>query len=284
MKTTTLWVGLMVGTAALADGIPQSEPLAYSGVLEESGAPVTGQRELRVVLWNDATLSAPANKRCETVPPAPIQVTNGNFRVVLDATCVTAVQQTPELWVEVVVQNQSLGRAKLGAVPYAVEAARASDAAGPLKAAVEGASRYTNPTTNGSVTVNGSYCGLTVPVTGLITTGTSTGYPAAKQLCEQTCSRPTAHVCSPDEVLRFVSTGGQLPLTGTSANARLASGSYAVIGLSFSNTSFSSSTDCLGWTSSSSGSGLAWTWSTTTRAGYPFSVGCAQSSPLLCCN
>src|SRR5262249_53374089 len=41
-----------------------------------------------------------------------------------------------DLWAEVYVGGISLGRSKLGAVPYAVEAARASDATGALKTAL----------------------------------------------------------------------------------------------------------------------------------------------------
>jgi hypothetical protein len=49
-------------------------------------------------------------------------VLDGHFRVALDASCPTAVSANPDAFVEVVVDGTtSLGRSKLGAVPFAVE-------------------------------------------------------------------------------------------------------------------------------------------------------------------
>ncbi len=42
------------------------------------------------------------------------------------------MKANPDLWIEVQVEGSLLGRSKLGAVPYALEAGRASDAAGAL--------------------------------------------------------------------------------------------------------------------------------------------------------
>jgi hypothetical protein len=52
----------------------------------------------------------------------------------MPAQCVTAMKGNKDAHVEVVVDGKSLGRSRVGAVPFAVEAARASDATGALAA------------------------------------------------------------------------------------------------------------------------------------------------------
>ena len=52
---------LMVGMTVLgvrqtrADGIPGTSPMTYSGTLEEGGVPVTGMRNVRLTVFDDAT-------------------------------------------------------------------------------------------------------------------------------------------------------------------------------------------------------------------------------------
>src|SRR5882672_8122608 len=101
MKRACSWViGLLLGGAALhggplvAAGIPQQQPLFYSGVLENAGGLVEGDHPIGLLLWDAAT--------------------GGN------QLCTTA------------------GRAKIAAVPYAVEAGRASEAAGALSTTITG--------------------------------------------------------------------------------------------------------------------------------------------------
>jgi hypothetical protein len=53
--------------------------------------------------------------------------------------CAAAVHTYPDLWAELFVNADSVGRSKLGAVPYAIEADAASQAAGAL------ATRLTRP-------------------------------------------------------------------------------------------------------------------------------------------
>jgi hypothetical protein len=120
--------GVAVGVASTlwlahvrAAGIPTTEPLYYSGTLEDNGAPVTGSRDVTLRLWDDATDPATLHKKCETSSPTTT-FDNGRFRIPLDATCQGAIAANPNLWVEVVVGATSLGRKKVGAVPYAVEA------------------------------------------------------------------------------------------------------------------------------------------------------------------
>lgn len=113
-------------TRARADGIPAARPLTYAGSLEEGGAPVTGTRNLRLTIWDDATSTDSVHTRCITSAPGAT-VTDGRFQVVLDAACVGVVRSTPDLWLEIEVNGGSLGRTKLSAVPFAVEAGRANE-------------------------------------------------------------------------------------------------------------------------------------------------------------
>lgn len=123
---------LMVGMTVLgvrqtrADGIPGTSPMTYSGTLEEGGLPVTGMRNVRLTIYDHATATAGANIRCTTVA-AGTPVTNGRFQVVLGNECTAVVRSTPDLWLDVEVAGTSLGRTKLSAVPFAVEAGRAAE-------------------------------------------------------------------------------------------------------------------------------------------------------------
>lgn len=110
---------------ARADGIPSTSPLVYSGNLQERGTPVNGSRNIRLVLWDSATSTDVSNSRCVTVAMGSA-VTDGRFHVTLDGSCTAAVRATPDLWIEVEVNGASLGRTKLAAVPFAVEASRAA--------------------------------------------------------------------------------------------------------------------------------------------------------------
>jgi hypothetical protein len=102
--------------------------LTYSGTIEDaSGAPATGSKEFRMELFDAVSGGA---QKCTVTQT--VALTNGRFQVALPDTCTEAIAASPDLWVEVVVDGTSLGRTKLGAVPYAVEAARASTATGQL--------------------------------------------------------------------------------------------------------------------------------------------------------
>lgn len=131
--------GYKIGRAR-ADGAPTMQPLYYSGVLEDGGRPVEGARSVTVRLF-DAAMGGTAV--CTTISPTT-QVSGGRFRLALDAACAGAVQANPDLWAEVIVDAVTFPRQKLGAVPYALEAARAAGASGALErriAAVESNAR-----------------------------------------------------------------------------------------------------------------------------------------------
>ncbi|MBK6534303.1 MAG: tail fiber protein [Deltaproteobacteria bacterium] len=123
---------LMVGMTVLgvrqtrADGIPGTSPMTYSGTLEEGGVPVTGMRNVRLTVFDDATATDGAHIRCTTVA-AGTAVTNGRFQVTLGNECTAVVRSTPNLWLDVEVAGTSLGRTKISAVPFAVEAGRAAE-------------------------------------------------------------------------------------------------------------------------------------------------------------
>lgn len=114
---------------ARADGISATGPMKYSGTLLENGVPVQGSRRIAIYLYSDFTASSPA---CSTEPMTDTAVQNGVFSLPLADTCTSMVQSTPDLWIEVVVDGQPLGRSKLGAVPFAVEAQRAAQPSGAL--------------------------------------------------------------------------------------------------------------------------------------------------------
>lgn len=137
--------GAMVGAVALsvvgmvvayrlgrarADGVPMVNPLYYGGMLDDGGRPVEGTRNVTVRLWDAATAGATV---CTTNAGATA-FSGGRFRVALDGACVGAVRANPELWAELQVEGTTFPRSKLGAVPYALEAGRATGAAGALEA------------------------------------------------------------------------------------------------------------------------------------------------------
>lgn len=113
-----------------AAGAPLKSPLVYSGVLEEGEKPVSGARMIGIRLFDAAMGGA---EQCAAAPVA-VEVKEGRFSVLLADACSTAIHDHSDLWVELQIDgNALLPRAKLGAVPYALEAARAVDAAGALR-------------------------------------------------------------------------------------------------------------------------------------------------------
>ncbi|HXX68667.1 MAG TPA: hypothetical protein VEK07_15875 [Polyangiaceae bacterium] len=124
-----LTVGGLVGFAvkALAQGIPSPNPLYYSGTLTEGGQLVNGSRPISINLWLNPTATTGESALCVTsVPSTP--VVSGRFRVVLSTSCTAVIAANPNVYVEVVDNGTSLGRAPVGAVPYAVEAQSAVSA------------------------------------------------------------------------------------------------------------------------------------------------------------
>jgi hypothetical protein len=119
--------GFFVGRL-LAAGIPTTSALTYSGTLADaSGAPLTADQNITINLWSTATPATGATPLC-TVTTSGVKLTAGRFSIPLPDTCTAAVHANPDVWVDVVVGGMSLGLSKMGAVPYAAEAAHAVNA------------------------------------------------------------------------------------------------------------------------------------------------------------
>ncbi|MFC1643218.1 hypothetical protein ACFL5O_11130 [Myxococcota bacterium] len=119
-----LATGYAVGRAKAA-AVPTTAAMTYQGVLTDANnAPLTGSKNLQLTLWDAAE---DGSLKC-TVGPAPQQLAAGAFRVALPDDCTAAVRTVPNLWAEVFVDGTSMGRSKLGTVPYAVEANHATSA------------------------------------------------------------------------------------------------------------------------------------------------------------
>lgn len=128
----TLWA--MLASAALATattlivqqvraaGIPAKNPLTYTGYLENPDAtPVVTSKNIALAVYDAVTAGT---KVCEVLS-APMVPVLGRFQIALPDDCTAKVGASPDLWLEIAVDGAALGRTKLGAVPYAVEAGHA---------------------------------------------------------------------------------------------------------------------------------------------------------------
>jgi len=112
-----------------ADGIAPTGALTYTGTLEEAnGTPAAGTKEVKISLFDAESGGV---EKCTVTKAVSLVV--GRFSVLLPDNCTQASRETPNLWAEIVVDGASLGRTKIGTVPYAVEAERATQASGPLR-------------------------------------------------------------------------------------------------------------------------------------------------------
>ncbi len=128
-------IGFFLGTLALgsaltlvvqrvrAAGVPATVALTYTGYLESpDGTPVNGSKPIALYIYDAATAGTIL---CQVVSGSPTTLTSGRFQILLSEACTAAVKANPDLYVEVQVEGLALGRTKLGAVPYAVEAGHA---------------------------------------------------------------------------------------------------------------------------------------------------------------
>jgi hypothetical protein len=83
---------------------------------------------LEIKLWSTGPSGGTA--LCDTTVPAPTFAldNSGRFSVQLDESCTPAVGGNPGAFVEILLDGTTLGRTKLGAVPYAIEAKHAVSA------------------------------------------------------------------------------------------------------------------------------------------------------------
>ena len=112
--STSVLVGYFASRAS-ALGMPGTNPLYYSGLLTDTaGKPLTNPQTIVLDLYDASTAG---NKKCSTTSIAT-PLTQGRFRIALSTACVTALQDNPDLWIEVSVGTTPMARTKIGAVPY----------------------------------------------------------------------------------------------------------------------------------------------------------------------
>ncbi len=128
---------------ASASGIPAKNALVYEGVLTDAAnQPLASPQNLQVRFWDKAEASGAGDALplCSVGPNQYELKANGSFQVALPDSCTAAVRGSPDVWVELLVGGGPLGRSKLGAVPYAVEADHAVVAQSTMAIADAGAS------------------------------------------------------------------------------------------------------------------------------------------------
>ncbi len=119
-------LGTLLALRARAAGIPDAAALTYTGYLENpDGTPVIGTKGIGISVYD---AESDGNEVC-AVKPADVEPVAGRFQLTLPEKCTAAVKANPDLWIEVQVEGSLLGRTRLGAVPYAVEAQNAQRAA-----------------------------------------------------------------------------------------------------------------------------------------------------------
>ena len=112
-------------------------------MVEDGQGAVNGPHNIQVLFFDAPSAGVQV---CQSAP-TPVTLTNGRFSVLLPEPCSAAVKASPNLWINVIVDGSDTGRAKIGAVPYALEASHALAAtsatvvdvnAEPLKSALAG--------------------------------------------------------------------------------------------------------------------------------------------------
>ncbi len=112
-----------------ADGVPQRQPLWYSGTVADAGGRVLDANyNIKLGLYEQRHPQAGEMPVC-SVKAENTRIASGRFRV--DASeCAAALQANPDLFAELTVSDDSnagkpFERAKVGAVPFAFEAQHA---------------------------------------------------------------------------------------------------------------------------------------------------------------
>jgi hypothetical protein len=114
--------GLGYAVRVVAAGIPAHDGLTYSGLLEDISGALAGQHDIQVNLYDSNQVLL-----CQSAKES-VTVDHGRFSVAMpDDGCRKAFADTPDVWAHVVVDGNDTGAAKVGAVPYAVEANHAVD-------------------------------------------------------------------------------------------------------------------------------------------------------------
>jgi hypothetical protein len=113
----------VLAVTARAAGIPDMKALTYTGYLESAeGVPLSGAHSIEVKFWE--SFDAEDSLCSGSAPDTTLQ--SGRFQITLPESCSVVVKASPDIWVDVSVDGAPLGRTKLGAVPYALEAGHAT--------------------------------------------------------------------------------------------------------------------------------------------------------------
>ena len=113
------------GVRVLADGAPTTQPLFYAGTLDSGGQPVSGQHTVTLELYGG---EVGGEALCSVERQADVE--QGRFRIDV-SDCADTMREDADVWIAVAfrgadgVSHAIEGRAKVGAVPYALEADRA---------------------------------------------------------------------------------------------------------------------------------------------------------------
>jgi hypothetical protein len=136
MRNNRTWIvvagALLLGGAAMfvvqrvrAAGIPETGALTYTAYLESpDGTPISGDKTIGLAIFD---AESDGNEVCR-VESSTVSVTAGRFQLALPDACRDGINANPDLWLEPRVDSTGLGRTKLGAVPYAIEASHATEA------------------------------------------------------------------------------------------------------------------------------------------------------------
>lgn len=167
-------VGFTVGTlVARADGIPTTTPLFYSGIVENDAGPLTGSVPIGLRLFDDAVVGGD-NELCD-VSALQQTLVNGEFRIDV-SDCLDALRDNADVFAEVNVDNVPQPRVKVGALPFAIEAERASTARGPLRAELDALAEQRVTSAFGA---NGAFVGAAVITAAGTIESSTTGFLAS---------------------------------------------------------------------------------------------------------
>jgi hypothetical protein len=124
--SVSVWAGSSLHVSA--EGVPASQPLFYGGfIADKAGTPLESNHAVGVGLF---TAESGGSALC-SVSPIATEFVDGRFRIALPTGakgCKQAVAQNPDVWVELVVDDTTFPRAKVGAMPYALESDHAVSA------------------------------------------------------------------------------------------------------------------------------------------------------------
>ena len=201
----TFMLGYWVSRARAA-GVPQAAPLTYSGTLTDvAGVPLTGAKNVLLQVYSVATAGT---SLCASAPTS-VTLVAGTFQVPLGDDCTAVVHANQDLWIDVLIDGASIGRTKVGAVPYAIEAdtaqhaAAASAAAGALATTITTLQTavQTLQTTVGTLTCpTGFYqAGPNLCIESAATLHTATDMYTASSVCR---TMQGGHVCTRNEMLQ----------------------------------------------------------------------------------